>query len=96
MFGDRRKHQRYIINRVAKWQLELGTLPRDCMISDISDRGARLFIEGVEAPDQFYLLIDGSHNRREECHVVWRLGGEVGVTFGKVTPDALARKAVFA
>jgi hypothetical protein len=81
MFGERRKHPRYVINRVAKFQADSGAIPRDCTITDISAQGARLFSEG-EIPDQFFLLIYGGDKVvREECSVTWRLGGEVGVTF---------------
>ena len=81
MFGEKRRHQRYVINRVAKFQTDSGELPRDCMITDISDGGARLFLTGVQVPDQFYLMISGQTLTREECCVVWRLGDEIGVTF---------------
>jgi hypothetical protein len=83
MFHERRQHKRYVINRVAKFQTDSTSLPRDCMISDISESGARLFADGVEVPDKFYLLISGEGDRdqRRECRVVWRLGGEIGVTF---------------
>ena len=81
MSDERRQHRRYAINRIAKFQTDSGALPRDCMITDISKKGARLFADGVEVPDQFHLLISGEKGSRRECHVVWRLGGEIGVTF---------------
>ena len=78
---ERRQHQRYTINRIAKFQADSGSLPRDCMITDISKQGARLFADGVDVPDQFDLLISGDKGVRRECRVVWRLGGEIGVAF---------------
>lgn len=81
MSNERRQHRRYAINRIAKYQIDATTLPRDCMITDISKHGARLFADGVEVPDQFHLLISGEKGERKECRVVWRLGGEIGVTF---------------
>ena len=82
MFSERRKHRRYAINRIAKFQTETGALPRDCMITNISELGARLFAEGVDVPDQFNLLISGEERGiRRQCRVVWRLGGEIGVSF---------------
>jgi len=86
MLGDRRKNQRHSINRVAKFYTEAGALPRDCMITDISELGARLFAEGVEVPNQFHLLIVVGKEFRRECRVVWRLGGEIGVTFVDPVP----------
>jgi hypothetical protein len=81
MSDERRRHRRYAINRIAKLQADATTLPRDCMITDISKEGARLFADGIDVPDQFHLLISGEKGDRKECRVVWRLGGEIGVTF---------------
>lgn len=81
MLNDRRRHPRRTISRIGKFRTDLGSLPRDCMITDISTNGARLFVDGVELPDQFHLLIIGEQGIERECRVVWRLGGEVGVNF---------------
>ena len=87
MLSDRRSARRYTINRIAKFQPDAYTLPRDCMISDISDRGARLFAEGVDIPDEFHLLIsDNDRGLRRACKVVWRLGYELGVQFTDPIP----------
>jgi hypothetical protein len=81
MFAERRKHQRFAINRVARIQAEHGSFSRECTITDISESGARLFVTDADLPDQFSLVISGEKQVREECRVVWRLGGEMGVTF---------------
>ena len=81
MVGERRRHRRTAINRIAKFRTDVGSLPRDCMITDISKQGARLFVDNVEVPDQFHLTIAGDEGEDRECRVVWRLGGEIGVTF---------------
>ena len=81
MSNERRQHRRYAINRIAKYQADAGSLPRDCMITDISKQGARLFADGVDVPDQFDLLISGDKGIRRGCQVVWRLGSEIGVAF---------------
>ena len=87
MLSDRRSSRRYTINRIAKFQQDAYTLPRDCMISDISDYGARLLAENVEIPDQFNLLIsDTNGDLRRQCQVVWRLGCELGVKFTDQIP----------
>jgi len=80
MSKERRRHERHSINRVAKVQ-SAGSLRRDCLVTDISDAGARLYAEGIVIPDQFVLLITGSQTVRRECRVVWRLGNEIGVEF---------------
>jgi hypothetical protein len=79
MLNERRKDRRTTINRAATLQADAGSLPRDCMIVDVSRSGARLLIDGVDVPDQFHLLIE--QNEHHECRVVWRLGGEIGVAF---------------
>ncbi|MDO9412293.1 MAG: PilZ domain-containing protein [Pseudolabrys sp.] len=78
---ERRGLSRRVINRVAQYHCGLGALPRTCMVTDISDGGARLYSE-TDMPETFTLSItgDGADIRRE-CRVVWRLGGEVGVAF---------------
>ena len=51
--------ERREINRVAKIQFGSGTLPRDCLITDISDGGVRLHVEGFDVADDFILLLTG-------------------------------------
>ena len=80
---DRRNAPRYSIDRFAKVQAP-GGLPRDCMIVDISDSGIRLYAENVEVPDDFLITISGIEHGRRECHVVWRLGFEIGAEFTDV------------
>ena len=78
---DRRLTPRRPINRIARFSAGLGTLPRECMVTDISAHGARLFSE-AEVPDQFTLSLSGDGPEvRQECRVIWRLGGELGVEF---------------
>ena len=81
MFAERRRHTRHAIKRIAKIATDSGALPRDCTITDISESGARLFTEAFDIPNSFHLLISGETQVRQACRVVWRLGGEVGVTF---------------
>jgi hypothetical protein len=78
---ERRGMVRRVINRVAQYHSGLGALPRTCMVTDISAGGARLYSE-ADMPDTFTLAVTGEDaDIRRECRVVWRLGGEVGVTF---------------
>ncbi len=77
---DRRLSRRRVLNRVATIQFGNGTLPRDCLITDISDSGVRLHVEGFEVPDEFVLLLSGDDVAAKErvYKVVWRLGYEIG------------------
>jgi hypothetical protein len=70
-------------SRYAKLQLPGGSLPRDCLVTDISDVGVRLHVQGVDVPEQFVVVLslaDGKPMSRA-CEVVWRLGHEVGAKF---------------
>lgn len=77
---ERRQVARRVINRVAQYQAD-GALPRGCMVTDISEGGARLYAE-TGMPDAFTLHVTGDDGAlRRDCRVVWRLGGECGVKF---------------
>jgi hypothetical protein len=81
--ADRRRSRRYQLNRMAKIQLGLGALPRDCLITDMSEGGVRLHVEGFDVPDEFVLLLSGEGlgTRERAYRVVWRLGCEIGAKF---------------
>jgi hypothetical protein len=65
---------------LAKIRYGAATFPRDCWVTDVSDGGVRLFVEGLEVPDEFTLVLDHGVRPRE-CRVVWRLGHELGAEF---------------
>jgi len=78
---ERRGAPRHTINRRAHYIAALGALPRDCLVIDMSDTGARLYAEPA-LPDEFILVVSGAGKpAQKECRVVWRLGGETGVAF---------------
>src|SRR5262245_10111020 len=89
MFKEKRKSPRRAISRLAKIELSGGLLTRDCLVTDMSDGGVRIYIEGVTVPDTFVLLLpdNSSHIRPRDCEVVWRLGYEIGAKF----TDAVSR-----
>ena len=81
VFAERRKIARRVINRVAQFHTDDGPLPRSCMITDISEGGARLYSE-TDMPDSFTLSVSGDGGEaRRGCRTVWRLGRELGVEF---------------
>lgn len=83
---ERRKTPRRTVNRVAQYHTGAGALPRTCMITDLSDTGARLYSD-AGMPDAFLLSVFGDNGEvRRECRVVWRLGGELGVEFTDRAP----------
>jgi hypothetical protein len=65
-------------------QLNDGQIALDCLIRDLSGRGARLiFPEMPTIPDVVELHIPQKEQTRR-AHVQWRQGEEVGVTFAAV------------
>ena len=55
---------------------------RKCVISDVSESGARLTVAGNDdVPDSFLLLLSRNGDARRRCRVVWRSGATVGVAF---------------
>lgn len=58
-------------------------MARDCLVTDISEGGVRLHIEGLDVPEQFVLLISLDEGKLElrYCRVIWKLGYEVGARF---------------
>jgi hypothetical protein len=93
---ERRRSRRRHINRVAKMAFGSGTLPRDCLISDISDGGVRLHVEGFDVLDDFILVLTGDDIGAKEriYRVVWRIGYEIGAKFvGHVRRTGIAAQA---
>jgi hypothetical protein len=52
-------------------------------VTDLSEGGARLYIEGVEVPESFVLLMtdDDGIIRPRDCQVMWRVRYEIGASF---------------
>ena len=52
-----------------------------CTVSDISNSGARLWIDDSrDVPDSFWLKVSG-YNRKMKAETRWREGNEIGVEF---------------
>ena len=74
MFKERRKNPRHIINRMAQFHSEVCPTPRSILVTDISERGARLFTD-IDMPPTFVLSVSGEGlNERRDCRVIWKLG----------------------
>jgi hypothetical protein len=80
---EQRRTERHQVQYLASIELDDGKPPRTCLISDISDDGARLTVGlQTELPDEFVLLL------RRRCRVVRNGQGQVGVQFVKQRPTA--------
>ena len=61
-----------------------GTWQRDCRIGDISERGAKLVIEGSVSGieiKEFFLVLSAIGSAHRRCERIWLNGDEIGVRF---------------
>ena len=66
-----------------------GEAQRACVLSDVSDTGARIDVAPTEElPELFTLLLSGNGSPRRRCRVVWRQPTQVGVNFDGRLPAA--------
>ena len=82
MSGERRKSFRVEWgNSAGKVDLGDDRPPRKCIVSNLSDGGAK--ISGVTAalPDEFRLTLVFDKKQTFPCRVRWRADNEVGVSF---------------
>jgi hypothetical protein len=85
--AELRKKPRRQFHYAARILAGKNTPPIACSISDISESGARIALEGDgELPDNFILLLTADGGARRRCRVVWRDGPSVGVEFPESRP----------
>jgi len=78
---DKRKSLRRPI-RYSAWVALEGDQMHGCVMTDVSDSGARIDIdESKPIPDQFTLLLTINGSARRKCRVVWRKPRQIGVVF---------------
>ncbi|QPF88155.1 PilZ domain-containing protein [Bradyrhizobium genosp. L] len=80
MFANRRQSERRVCRSAAKIQVGTGSLPRDCMITDISNGGVKVIAEYLEIPPQFTIIFSAG-SRPRQCRLAWRIGHEFGAQF---------------
>lgn len=83
MQSDKRKTQRKPL-RYSAWITGEGVERIGCVLTDISDSGARIEVENAETvPDHFTLMFTANGGPRRLCKVAWREKGIVGVHFDR-------------
>jgi len=85
MFEERRKHIRVMWVSPGSIVLASGG-ERPCIVSDLSNGGAKLIELTEEIPDEFMLKLCPSRGPPRACRVVWRVKRQAGVQFLEPLP----------
>jgi hypothetical protein len=84
MPGEKRRSHRRPLKYPARIDVGDGSPLRDCVLSDVSESGARVIVNKPEdVPEQFILLVGTLGAAPRQCRVVWRDGTELGLEFRK-------------
>jgi|HubBroStandDraft_6_1064221.scaffolds.fasta_scaffold1728357_1 hypothetical protein len=79
---ERREDPRRRLGNLATMQFGNGIEPRLCLVTEVSDSGVRIDINGAAVPDDFVLLFPGDGSKHSgKYKVMWRLGQEIGAKF---------------
>ena len=79
---ERRQSPRRRFGRLATIKLGVGIAPRYCLVTDVSEDGVRLQLNGIDVVDEFVLLFPGEGPARDGTYkVVWKQGRDVGAKF---------------
>jgi hypothetical protein len=79
---ERRSSPRHRLGVLATIKLGVGLAPRCCLVSNISDEGVCLQLNGIDVIDEFVLLFASHGPGRDGTYkVAWRQGREVGAKF---------------
>ncbi|MGH6726766.1 MAG: PilZ domain-containing protein [Pseudolabrys sp.] len=75
--------------RYTAWVALTPTERHGCVVSDVSDTGARIDAQDTKIlPDCFVLMLTSTGSARRYCRVMWRKPTQVGVIFERSMADA--------
>ena len=70
--GERRQSPRCPLGLQATIKPGLGTEPRCCIVTNISDQGVRIRVDGIKSLDEFVLIFPSDTPARDGTYkVVW-------------------------
>ena len=79
MLANRRRSERRVCRSFAKIQFGTGGLPRDCMITDVSEGGVKIIAEDLEIPPEFTIIFSDRPAARVPAGMADRL--RIGAQF---------------
>jgi hypothetical protein len=75
--------------RYTAWVALSADQRHGCVVSDVSDSGARIDVQDSKIlPDHFVLLLTSNGAARRYCRVMWRKPVQVGVKFVRNLAEA--------
>jgi hypothetical protein len=75
--------------RYTAWVALTAEQRHGCVVSDVSESGARIDVQDSAAlPDHFVLMLTSSGSARRFCRVMWRKPNQVGVQFTRSLAEA--------
>jgi hypothetical protein len=81
MIKEKRKARRQPL-RYTAWVALTAEQRHGCVVSDVSDTGARIDVQDSKIlPDYFVLMLTSNGAARRYCRVMWRKPTQVGVKF---------------
>jgi hypothetical protein len=88
---EKRQSPRQRLGRLATIKLGAGMPPRCVLVTNVSEDGVRLLLNGIEAIDEFVLLFHGNGGpaRDGTYRLAWKKDNDVGAKFvNEVTQTA--------
>jgi PilZ domain len=88
MVKEKRVARRKLL-RYTAWVALTAEQRHGCVVSEVSDTGARLDVQdSTVLPDHFVLLLTNTGVARRYCRVMWRKATQVGVKFARSLAEA--------
>jgi hypothetical protein len=77
---ERRREQRHKTLKTGRIVIDPNTSALDCIVRNLSARGALLLVSSLAVPDRFELMFSANRTRHQ-CRVAWRAMDRIGVEF---------------
>jgi hypothetical protein len=88
MISEKRQARRQPL-RYTAWIALTADQRHGCVVSDVSDSGARIDVQDSKViPDHFVLMLSSNGAARRFCRVMWRKPTQIGVQFARSLTDA--------
>ena len=89
MIKEKRSAKRQPL-RYTAWVALTAEERHGCVVSDVSDTGARIDVQDSKIlPDYFVLMLTSNGAARRYCRVMWRKPTQVGVKFERSLAEAV-------